>query len=258
MRTDSMPKLRLLLVTVAVGALALSLRCGDVLRLVGDAAAKDAGPAMSRSAEPAAPAAAEAQKPAADAAPEKATGGKATGESAEQTAAKAPDPGRLIEVPFTQTELDLLQKLAARRDALDAREREIEIREGLVMAAEQTLAAKTKELEQLRQRIEVASADFRRGEDEKLTSLVKIYETMRPKDAARIFDELDMPVLMGVMKHMKESKSAMILASMDPARARLITAKLAERQTLPAAGISGAVVPAGAAGPIGGAGPTGG
>ena len=58
---------------------------------------------------------------------------------------------------------------------------------------------------------------------------MKIYETMKPHDAARIFEQLDMPVLLGVFGHMKERNAAPILAAMDPTKARAVTLALAER-----------------------------
>ena len=67
-------------------------------------------------------------------------------------------------------------------------------------------------------------------DDARLKSLVKIYETMKPRDAARIFEQLDLPVLLGVVEHMKERSAAPILAAMDPSKARTVTLALAERK----------------------------
>lgn len=53
---------------------------------------------------------------------------------------------------------------------------------------------------------------------------------MKPREAARIFEQLDMPVLLDVLEHMKELKASPILASMDPAKARQVTLSLAERR----------------------------
>jgi flagellar motility protein MotE (MotC chaperone) len=64
---------------------------------------------------------------------------------------------------------------------------------------------------------------------------VKIYETMKPKDAARIFEQLDMPVLLGVLERMKEMKSSAILAAMDASKAKAATMALAERHAPPPA-----------------------
>ena len=70
-------------------------------------------------------------------------------------------------------------------------------------------------------------------EQEKIRSLVKIYENMKPKDAARIFEEIDMDVLLDVVDKMKEKKIAPILAKMNATRAKEITTELAERRKLP-------------------------
>ena len=58
---------------------------------------------------------------------------------------------------------------------------------------------------------------------------------MKPKDAARIFDELDMVVLLPVVERMKERVTAPILAKMNAAKARAITEELASRRDLPLA-----------------------
>jgi flagellar motility protein MotE (MotC chaperone) len=50
-----------------------------------------------------------------------------------------------------------------------------------------------------------------------------MYENMKPKDAAAIFNELDMPVLLGVAKAMNPRKMAPILARMTPLKAKALT-----------------------------------
>jgi flagellar motility protein MotE (MotC chaperone) len=59
---------------------------------------------------------------------------------------------------------------------------------------------------------------------------VKTYETMRPRDAAAVFDELDMPVLVQIVDRMRESKTAPVLGAMRPDRARLLTSELARHR----------------------------
>ncbi len=53
---------------------------------------------------------------------------------------------------------------------------------------------------------------------------------MKPKDAAEIFDNLELPVLVDVTGRMKEAKLAPVLAAMTPERARILTVKLAQRR----------------------------
>jgi len=66
-----------------------------------------------------------------------------------------------------------------------------------------------------------------------MESLVKIYEKMKPKDAARIFNNLEMDILIDVASNIKESKMAPILASMSSDRANKLTVELATRRQLP-------------------------
>lgn len=67
------------------------------------------------------------------------------------------------------------------------------------------------------------------AEEATLVSLVKIYESIKPKAAAAIFNRLGMPILISVVERMRESKPADVLARMDPAKARQVTAELARR-----------------------------
>ena len=62
---------------------------------------------------------------------------------------------------------------------------------------------------------------------------MKIYENMKPQDAAPILQQMEMDVLLEVIGRMREQKSAMVLAQMDPAKARDVTLQLAERNKLP-------------------------
>ena len=63
---------------------------------------------------------------------------------------------------------------------------------------------------------------------------------MKPRDAAVIFNDLDLPVLLPVLDRMKEAKAAPVLAAMHPERARQVTSELAQLRTR-------AVTPAGPA-----------
>jgi flagellar motility protein MotE (MotC chaperone) len=134
---------------------------------------------------------------------------------------------------LTRSELRLLQELSERRKQLSGREQGLDQREALLDAAEARFEQKLSELETLRDQISVLVKQHSKEQDAQLASLVKIYESMKPKDAARILDSLDMDVLLNVMVRMKEAKSAAIMAEMDAARAREVTLQLADRGRLP-------------------------
>jgi flagellar motility protein MotE (MotC chaperone) len=131
---------------------------------------------------------------------------------------------------FSQSEIDLLQALSARRDALDKREREIAQREVILQAAEKRLEEKVAELETVKNELMRLVGRRNEEEDSRLKSLVRIYESMKPKDAAAILEKLDTDVLIGVVERMKEAKVAPILASMQTDRAKAVTALLADRK----------------------------
>jgi flagellar motility protein MotE (MotC chaperone) len=145
---------------------------------------------------------------------------------AEAGAAKPP-----VEPPLSAAERTVLLELRQRRQELDARAQALGERESVLIAAQQKLSARIEELQSLQQRLEVLEADRRRQDDASWQGLVKLYETMKPRDAATIFNDLAMPVLVQVMDRMKDAKAAAILAAMDPDKARLLTQELAKLRT---------------------------
>ncbi|MBF0356858.1 MAG: hypothetical protein HQL43_16650, partial [Alphaproteobacteria bacterium] len=130
----------------------------------------------------------------------------------------------------------VLQKLSKRRDELEARAKEMQMREDLAKAAEARLAKKLEEMKQVQSTIEGLLRKYDDQEDVKMKSLVKIYESMKPKDAAKIFEQLDMPILLDVIERMKEQKAAAVLADMSPQKAKEVTAEIADRRKLPRPG----------------------
>ena len=166
------------------------------------------------------------------------------GEDEEAAQQKADDPdanaeegvSRLITddpTLLTPAEIEILQQLAVRRDNLDAREREFSAREGLLEAAEERIGKKITELQNLRVTIDSLIKRFDAQQDAKLKSLVKIYENMKPKSAARIFEQLEMDTLLEVAERMKERKLAAIMAQMGEERAREVTVELRRLREMP-------------------------
>ncbi len=137
------------------------------------------------------------------------------------------------EFEYSTITREVFEDLGKRRRGLDMREKEIMAREALLRAAEQEIDRKFQELSNLRIQIETLLEQQSKEELARVQSLVKIYEGMKPKDAARIFDTLDLDVLMTVMSRMSERRLSPILASMNPERARTITIMLAEEKQLP-------------------------
>ena len=151
----------------------------------------------------------------------------------EPDAAAEQDPSALQFDELTPGDIEILQQLAARRAELDARERDLATREQALVLVEARVAERIDELKALQQGLEALIVEHDQEQEAKLASLVKIYQNMKPKDAAPIFDELETTILLDVIERMKEAKVAPILALMDPDRARTVTQELARRRTLP-------------------------
>lgn len=222
-------RFRLLPVVIVAAVMLLSLRVGGVWERAGIelgtasiAQTLAADPAAAAALEPAAGATmvAEADDPAAPAS------------QTPDAAASQPEPFDLDEV--TPGELRVLEDLAERRRELERRERDLEFREGLLQATEQRVDEKIEELEALRAELQ-AVLDKKEGEEAaEIQRLVQIYSKMKPKDAARVFERLEIPLLLSVLRAMKEIRSAPILAEMDPDRVSEVTAELAREEDLAA------------------------
>ena len=203
---------RLLPACIAVMAVLLMIKSADIVR-----AAVPAPP------PPAAPPAAAAQPP----------------------PPRAPVAGDgAAEAPVSAAEKALLLDLRARRQELDAREAALALRETVLAATEKRLAARADELMTLQTKLEALEKARRDRNESNWGELVKVYEGMKPKDAATIFNDLDLAVLLPVLDRMKAAKTAIVLAAMQPDRARLATTRLAEmRNKANAAPGAGGAVP---------------
>lgn len=133
---------------------------------------------------------------------------------------------------YSASEVEILKNLAKRREDLDRWERNIQVKESALNATEKRIADKIEQINAMKKEVSELLAQYNAQEDAKIRSLVKIYENMKPKEAARIFDEIDMPILLLVIDKMAEKKAAPILAEMEPRKAKQITVELAEQRRL--------------------------
>lgn len=172
----------------------------------------------------------------------------AAGESKAVEAKEAPKPARPAakpEEPKTNTgwipvpvdsarprspaEQAILERLQERRNELDARARELEMRESLIKAAEKRLEGRVAELKELEARINNAMQTKEEGEAARFKNLVTMYESMKAKEAAKIFDRLDTRVLFEVATQITPRRMSDILAQMSPEAAERLTLALAAR-----------------------------
>jgi flagellar motility protein MotE (MotC chaperone) len=153
---------------------------------------------------------------------------KEAGAATADTPAASP-PAAEPAPPGSPSERAILERLGERRDELQQRSREMDMRERLIEHAERKLEGRINELKTLEEKAEAAAT--KRGDTElgAIRNLVTMYETMKPKDAARVFDRLSHDVLVPVVLQMKPAKMAEVLAVMSPDAAEKLTVALAKR-----------------------------
>jgi flagellar motility protein MotE (MotC chaperone) len=123
----------------------------------------------------------------------------------------------------------LLERLQERRQELDKRSRELDIREGLIAEAERRMEARLAEIKEGEAQLATATQKKDEAEAARFKGLVTMYENMKPRDAAKIFDRLDMSVLMEVATQINPRRMSDILALMSPETAEKLTVELASR-----------------------------
>jgi flagellar motility protein MotE (MotC chaperone) len=129
------------------------------------------------------------------------------------------------------TDTAVLARLSERRATLDSREQDLNMRSALVDAAEKRLEERTAALKSLESQVTDLNNQKKAAAQSQFTALVSMYETMKPADAAAIFNNLDMAVLAKVAKAISPRKMAPILAKMTAARAQELTVRLAGDDT---------------------------
>ncbi len=135
------------------------------------------------------------------------------------------DPNR----PASAAERAILERLQERRQEIEAQAREMDIRDGLMKAAEKQLEARVAELKEMEARVNTAVQNKESAEANRFKGLVSMYENMKAKDAAKIFDRLDLAILVQVTSQINPRRMSDILGQMSPEAAERLTVELANR-----------------------------
>jgi flagellar motility protein MotE (MotC chaperone) len=210
-------RLRPLPVVIVLVVLFLGLRVGDLWLHTGTAQAQrlvpqqEGPPPVSPTATPA-PAAAPAAP-----APESGSGSEAPASSDDVTSLTGP-------------EIQVLQQLVARRSEIEKRAADLDRREATLKAAEERIDAKIQEIKKLQGGVEQAIRRYDEQEEQRRMNLVRIYETMKPGEAAKIFEQLELQNLVELVERMSTRKVAPVLAAMNPVRAKQVTSELEKRR----------------------------
>lgn len=119
--------------------------------------------------------------------------------------------------------MDLLEQ---KDRGLTRREATLEAREADLRAAEAEVQARLDDLEKVRGDISKMLTQLDDEQKKRVTTLVKMMESMRDKQAAAILDETEDAVALEVLMRMNVSKAGKALAKMGAARAAFFAEQL--------------------------------
>jgi flagellar motility protein MotE (MotC chaperone) len=153
----------------------------------------------------------------------------------ETTQAEPAQPPLELDAPLndgaaSESERALLERLQQRRQQLDEQGRELDLRENLLQAAEKRIEDRITELKTMESSVGAAQAKKEEEDKARLKGLIDMYSSMKPKDAARIFDSLSTDLLVDIAAAMKPATMGSIIAAMSPDAASRLTVALAGRR----------------------------
>lgn len=135
------------------------------------------------------------------------------------------------DVTVEKAEKKLEDELISNKINLETKVEKENYEKTAILTANKDLEKKIKELNDkilyLKQ-VEKNKNDIKQKDIEKLT---KIYEQMPPKEAATIFNIMDLHVLINISNHMNPRKISAIMGSMAPERANLLSQYMAGTRT---------------------------
>lgn len=138
-----------------------------------------------------------------------------------------PDAKNLLDFSLSGSEVTLLKELQKRSDQLDNFEKKLNLKESVLKNTEHQLTIKIAEIKEMQDRVNGLIEKLSSKNNVRIKSLAKIYENMKPSEAAKIFNDLEMTVLLEIIRSMRETKVGPIIAQMDPIKAREISLEFA-------------------------------
>jgi flagellar motility protein MotE (MotC chaperone) len=142
-------------------------------------------------------------------------------------------PSQAEQAGLSEQELNVYLTLGERNRLLQEREREIGTREALLDVTQQQLDERIAKLDLLKSEINTLLGKMDEQEAQQIQTLIKLYDTMKPKAAAQIFTGLDKKVLLQVASRIKADNLAKIMAAMPASKAAELTMAMAAHNRLP-------------------------
>ncbi len=135
-----------------------------------------------------------------------------------------PEEEHVIKDPFTlHAEMKAVE---AERSALEKKRREVQIALNDLVTERKIIAEEKEKLNKMMKKIEALAGKLDEEEAQKVAKLAKLYESMKPSNAAKIASSLDIDLLTNIIASMKEKQAAKMLSALPPKQAAEISKRL--------------------------------
>lgn len=128
---------------------------------------------------------------------------------------------------------ELFLAISRERDLISDQRADLDRERADLELLREAVRVETGRLSALRDEIGEVLNGITQSEEVEVRRLVSVYEAMKPDEAARLLDGLDMSVTMTIISNMSEKRAAPVLARMSPLRAQAISRILVEMTKLP-------------------------
>ena len=152
------------------------------------------------------------------------TGDKASGQEA--TTGRAQGSGEKT-TELSEADMGHFQKLMVRKKELDAREAELQRIETELAEQKSKLDQRLQELEKTRRSITSVLEERIKADEQKIDNLVQMYSSMKPQQAASVFEKMDEDLAVEILGRMKKKSAADILNLVKAEKAQILSEKYA-------------------------------
>ncbi len=116
------------------------------------------------------------------------------------------------------------------KDSAAIKQEELNRREQELLALQQQMEARVKELNELESKVGNMLQNATQTQDNKIGQLVDMYAAMKPKQAAAVLETLDDKIAVQVLANLKPRQAGEILSYMNPTRTAVLSELLTKMQ----------------------------
>ena len=124
---------------------------------------------------------------------------------------------------------DVLAVLQTDKAKIAERMAAVEVREKALATLEAKLSEQMELIDAANDKMEAQLGEMKSVANEDITHLVKMYQTMKPKQAAAIFESMDAAFAAGFLREMNGERAGLIMANMDSRKSYSISAIMASK-----------------------------